>query len=193
MTATWRPRPISVRGRAPWAAVLAVFFIAVPGVVLAGEQAIHVALRVEQYRRGSRAGTLIAGDRLGVVCFETVSPLTVSSTAVPKLLEELRAKMTAGAVPAVTSARTVDLPVAQLREVADVPCEVTLFEDTDDDGRWQPGESYVTAWNGSRDSVRLVHRANGGWRLIRGGAPRPAHLPSDLLVFVDPVVGEPVP
>jgi len=143
---------------------------------------------------GAGLGAVIAGNRLGVVCFETVPALTVASTAVPELLEELRAKVTARGVPAVTSAQTVDLPVAQPREVADVPCEVTLFEDADDDGRWQPGESFVTAWNGDPDSVRLIHHgANGGWRLIRGGAPRSERLPSDLLVFIDPIVGEPVP
>ena len=194
MTARRRPPRIPIRGQILCAAGLAVVFVGVTGAVLTEERIIQVALRVDQVRRDNLAGAVIAGDRLGVICFDTVSSVTVASTAVPKLLDELRARLSAGDVPAVTSTRTVDLPVAPPSELADVPCDVALFDDADGDGRWQRGESYVTAWNGSVDSVRLVHhRANGGWLLIRGGVPPSEQvLPSDLVVFIDPVIG-PVP
>ena len=191
--AQWSPR-ISTIGQIPYAAIVAVVFHGVAGGLFAEERAIQVALRVDQVRRDHLVGAVIAGDRLGVICFETISPVTLASTAVPGLLNELRATLIAGEAQAVTGARAIDLPVAPPLGLADVPCDVVLFDDADGDGRWQRGESYVTAWNGDVDSVRLVHRgANGGWRLIRGGVPPSEDVvPSDLLVFIDPVV-EPVP
>lgn len=188
----WSPG-ISTIGQILYAAIVAVVFHGVADL-FAEERAIQVALRVDQVRRDHLVGAVIAGDRLGVICFETISSVTLASTAAPRLLNELRATLIAGGAQAVTGPRTIDLPAAPPLGLADVPCDVVLFDDADGNGRWQRGESYVTAWNGDVDSVRLVHRgANGGWRLIRGGVPPSEDVvPSDLLVFIDPIV-EPVP
>ena len=196
ITVRWWPR-ISTIGPILYAAVLAGVFNGVGGGLFAEGRAIQVALRVDPVRRDHLVGAVIVGDRLGVVCFETISPVTLASTAVPGLLNELRATPGASKAHAVTSARTVDLPVAPPLGLADVPCDVVLFDDADGDGFWQRGENYVTAWNGGVDGVRLVYRgdrgANGGWQLIRGGVPAGDDVrPSDVVVFIDPVV-EPVP
>ena len=73
--------------------VLAAAVLAAACAPAGAEPAIRVALRAAPADGVLRAGEVVEGDRLGVVCFAVDPPATVATTAAPAFVDELRAAL----------------------------------------------------------------------------------------------------
>lgn len=164
-----------------------------------GAASVDVALEVTRTLTGSPERYLLEGETLAVVHMEAEEPVTVATRAADGPMAELRRLLEDGEPPVRTGSVRLSLPEPG-PELHGRPLEILLFRDDDGDGRWSPGEAYMSAWHGGRGGFRLVFfqevpegaaGARPGWNLLEGGHPV-RYLPDlEALVTIDPVT-EPV-
>jgi hypothetical protein len=162
---------------------------------------VRVALHARATRTSNPEQYVHRGTRLSAVVREdTAFSLTLASIPASRARETFVAALVSGARPAIGEEVRLQLPPPDVR-FHNKPVEIVLFDDADGNERWDPGEPWVSAWNGSRGSYFLIAltepRADlpgsrEGWNLCEGGAPADCSGNTDRVVILVPGVNEPI-
>lgn len=157
--------------------------------------ALRVELRVTSTLTDTPASFVIPADTLAAVSgIGTANSTTLASSPAADAVAELRQALDSEVLPAVSSPLTLTLPTDSVPDPTE--WDIVLFVDTDRDGRWSRGESFVTAWTGGTGSHRVAYVAAGdelppgavaGWNLLEGGAPRTYHPLDAVVVTLNPL------
>ena len=159
---------------------------------------VSVALFTERGLADGPASTLFEGTSIGIVCFVPgEAPRTLDVVAADEILETFRALLTRSQGPVESPALHVT-PTAGSSDRNGQPCDVVLFDDQDQNGRLDSGESYISAWTGGRNSYRLLYvndpgpdrpGAGRGWNVVEGGFPH-TYDPDigNRRILIDPVI-----
>jgi hypothetical protein len=143
---------------------------------------------------------VIKGTRLGAIRRGGATPVTLASVPAAHARDSFVAALTSGARPAVSDEIRMPLPTPE-ESLRHVPIEIVFFDDLNGNEKWDEGEGWVSAWNGSRGSYYLTFldaaRADlagsrEGWNLCEGGEPADCTGPLDRAVIHVAAVNEPV-
>ena len=178
------------------AVVSAVLVSVACGAADAGNTAVEVLFRSSLAQSDGVTGTVFEGETLGLVCSVAVAPTTLAAVSVTESLVRLREQLAAGDDPVETPAVALPLPERPDGGFG-TPCDLLLFDDANQNDRFDRGEAYVSAWSGGRGSFRAVFfsdpdtggpGATAGWNLLEGGGTPTYHPVAGTAVPIDPVL-----
>jgi hypothetical protein len=183
--------------------VMLASIFASPGGCTGPEEAaeVRIALRASTSRTDDPARYVFGGTRLAAVVREEEGlTVTLASLAAAQARETFLAELESGARPAIGEEVRLRLPVPDDR-LANRPVEIVLFEDGNGNDRWDRGEAWVSAWNGSHGSYYLIYLSepradlpgsHESWNLCEGGEPADCAGPLDRAVVYVTAINEPI-
>jgi hypothetical protein len=161
---------------------------------------VRVALAATTLRTSDPANYVMRGTRLGAIRREGSSPITLSSVPAAHARDSFIAALKSGARPAVGDEVRVMLPAPD-EGLRNALIEIVFFDDLNGNERWDEGEAWVSAWNGSRGSYYVTYLtaaradlpgSHEGWNLCEGGEPPDCTGPLDRAVIHVAALNEPV-